>query len=152
MIIKQIPDAKGLFRARKLPVTHQRLAVFEALRTSREHPSAETLYKRLKPGFPALSLATVYKTLRTLQRLGLAAVVDSPSAQTRYDAITQTHHHLICLKCGRIADVFDEKLDAVKPPRFPGFAVSGHSVHFRGLCKACNVRRSPNRPRRKSNV
>ena len=84
------------------------------------------------------ALATVYKTLQTLESLGLVNLVNRPHAQARYDAITERHHHAICEACGRIEDLFDERLDALPlPSAAKGFAIKSHSVHFRGLCKEC---------------
>lgn len=133
-------------RERGVPVTHQRLAVYEQLKRAKDHPSAEEIYRRLKPRFPALSLATVYKTLQALQGLGLISLVNQPHAEARYDAITELHHHAICEACGKIEDLFDARLDELPvPPAARGFKISGHSVHFRGLCATCarrnNVRR-----------
>lgn len=131
-------DIAALFRQRRLPFTEQRRAVYESLRASREHPSAEELYRSLKAKYPSLSLATVYKTLHTLRELGLANLVDTPHAEARYDAITETHHHAICVDCGRIEDVFDAKLDRLRAPRAArGFKVLNHSVHFLGRCARC---------------
>ena len=48
-------------RAHGLSVTSQRLAIFEALAASREHPSAEQIHKAVRRRIPTLSLATVYK-------------------------------------------------------------------------------------------
>ncbi len=129
------------FKESGLPLTHQRRAVYEFLRSSREHPSAEDIYRKLKPRQPGLSLATVYKTLHTLEKLGLAKAVDTPHSQTRFDALTGTHHHAICVDCGRIEDLFDPRLDALKlPAAAGGFEIRDHSVHFRGLCAACRKR------------
>lgn len=145
------------FKEHGLPLTHQRRAVYELLRASREHPSAEDIYRKLKPRQPGLSLATVYKTLHTLEKLGLAKAVDTPHSQTRFDALTGTHHHAICVECGRIEDLFDPRLDALKPPASAGgFEIRDHSVHFRGLCAACrgrtpkdaSLRSSPEKGRR----
>ena len=125
-------------RARGIPLTHQRLAIYDRLMKSKDHPSAEDLYKALKPDYPSLSLATVYKTLQTLQDVGLISLVNQPHAQARYDGITARHHHAICESCGRIEDVFDDRLDKLLlPAGAKGFQVSTHSVHFRGLCAAC---------------
>ena len=51
------------FKEKKLKLTPQRLAVYQYLKSTREHPSAETIYKALQPNYPTMSLATVYKTL-----------------------------------------------------------------------------------------
>ncbi len=130
-------EIRSLFKAKKVPLTHQRLAVYEELSARHDHPSAESLHESLRKDYPSLSLATVYKTLQTLHRMGVVARVDSPTSQARYDAIVETHHHAVCTACGRIRDLFDASLDRLPAPRTPGFAVSGHSVHFHGLCADC---------------
>jgi Fur family transcriptional regulator, peroxide stress response regulator len=135
--MKNRDEVRALFRAKKVPLTHQRLAVYEELSGRHDHPSAEAMYDSLKKAYPSLSLATVYKTLQTLHEMGMVARVDSPAAQARYDAIVETHHHAVCASCGRIEDVFDPRLDRLPPPKAAGFKIEGHSVHFHGLCAAC---------------
>lgn len=135
--MKTRDEVRALFRAKKVPLTHQRLAVYEELADRHDHPSAEALYETLRKPYPSLSLATVYKTLQTLHRMGMVARVDSPTAQARYDAIVETHHHAVCTACGRIEDLFDPRLDRLPEPKAAGFRVLGHSVHFHGLCAKC---------------
>lgn len=138
MIIKDHARVRALFKQKGLAVTDQRLAVYAALTQSKAHPSAEAVYKRLKPSRPSLSLATVYKTMQVLLDRGLISLVNAPHTEARYDAITDVHHHLICTGCGGIEDLFDARLDRLMPASLRGFKVQTHSVHFRGLCKACN--------------
>ncbi|MEK7857909.1 MAG: transcriptional repressor [Elusimicrobiota bacterium] len=133
-------EVASLFKGAGLPLTVQRLAIYERLAASHDHPSAETLYKSLKPRYPSLSLATVYKTLQTLGKLGLVQEVHSPSNQARYDALTGVHHHAVCSDCGKIEDVFARELDALRCSLPAGFRPQGHSVHFHGLCAACSKR------------
>ena len=135
--MKNRDEVRALFQAKNIPLTHQRLAVYEELSGRRDHPSAESLYESLKKAYPSLSLATVYKTLQTLHELGMVERVDSPTAQARYDAIVEMHHHVVCSACGRIEDLFDPRLDKLPAPSVKGFQISGHSVHFHGLCAAC---------------
>ena len=135
--MKTRDDIRAQFKAKGVPLTHQRLAVYEELSSRRDHPSAESLYESLKKLYPSLSLATVYKTLQTLHAMRMVARVDSPTAQARYDAIVETHHHAVCSGCGRIEDLFDSRLDALPAPKSSGFKFSGHSVHFHGLCAQC---------------
>lgn len=135
--MKNRDEVRTLFKAKKIPLTHQRLAVYEELSGRRDHPSAESLHEALRRLYPSLSLATVYKTLQTLHDLGMVARVDSPAAQARYDAIVDTHHHAVCRACGRIEDLFDARLDTLPAPKAGGFQISGHSVHFQGLCADC---------------
>ena len=138
MTIKDWESARALFRERRIPVTQQRLAIYGALAAAKDHPSADSIYAKLKPANPSLSLATVYKTLQTFQKAGLAGVVNAPHTEARYDAITGVHHHAICAKCGAIEDVFDDGLDKLKAPAaVKGFSVATHSVHFHGVCREC---------------
>ena len=122
---------------RGLPLTQQRLAIFEALSASKAHPSAESLHRELRRRYPSLSLATVYKTLQTFRDLGLVSLVNRPHMEARYDALTGVHHHAICQACGRIEDVFEARLDRLAAPSVKGFELKAHSVHFYGLCEAC---------------
>ncbi|PIR18655.1 MAG: transcriptional repressor [Elusimicrobia bacterium CG11_big_fil_rev_8_21_14_0_20_64_6] len=135
--MKNREEVRALFKAKKVPLTHQRLAVYEELSGRKDHPSAEALYESLKRDYPSLSLATVYKTLQTLHEMGMVARVNSPAAQARYDAIVETHHHAVCIGCGRIEDIFDPRLDKLPALKIAGFVPSGHSVHFQGLCAKC---------------
>lgn len=148
MILKDLEAVRALFREKRLPITDQRLAVYRHLSASREHPSAETIFKALKPGHPSLSLATVYKTLQAFHEKGLISLVNAPHTEARYDVVTGTHHHLICKRCGSISDVFDERLDALEA-RTKDFEVQEHSVHFYGFCAACRPR---NTGRKKTHV
>jgi Fur family peroxide stress response transcriptional regulator len=143
MILKDLDAVRALLREKRLPVTDQRLAVYRHLAASRAHPSAETIFKALKPKHPSLSLATVYKTLQAFHERGIISLVNAPHTEARYDVVTGTHHHLICKKCGAISDVFDEKLDRLRPTT-PDFEVQEHSVHFYGYCNACRIRRKNN--------
>ena len=141
--MKNREELREQFKAKGVPLTHQRLAVYEELSGRHDHPSAESLYASLKKAYPSLSLATVYKTLQTLHEMGMVSRVDSPTAQARYDAIVETHHHAVCTSCGRIEDLFDARLDKLPAPKAPGFVPAGHSVHFHGLCAACAKTRKP---------
>lgn len=132
-----LEQVRRAFAAKGLPVTHQRLAIYEALKSAHDHPSADELHARLKRRYPSMSAATVFRTLQTFRELGLASLVNFPHVEARYDAITHRHHHAICERCGRIEDLFDAGLDALPAPKANGFKVTSHSVHFRGLCESC---------------
>ena len=58
-----------LLRNNGYKVTPQRLAIYEALCATKEHPKAETLFVKLQPSYPTMSLATVYKTIDILKKI-----------------------------------------------------------------------------------
>lgn len=126
-------------RAAGLAPTPQRLAIYETLRASLDHPSPEGVYARVRERVPSLSLATVYKTLEALVDAGLAAEVPATGKTKRYDGNMDPHHHLICARCHEVRDVYHPDLDGVRPPaRLPGFVAQRVSVHIHGLCEPCS--------------
>jgi len=119
-----------------LKITPQRLAVYEVLLKSSNHPTVEEIYQEVKKSYPYVSLATVYRTLETLERLGLVKRVCFWGNSARYDANLSEHHHLICERCGKIEDIFiDQELNF--PQTFQGYKTNGYSVNIYGICPDC---------------
>jgi Fur family peroxide stress response transcriptional regulator len=128
-----------LCRQRGLSLTVQRRIILEAVLDRVDHPTADTIYDEVKQRIPGVSRTTVYRVLETLTEVGIVAKVCSPGAATRFDPVTQRHHHLVCLRCNRLIDVEDERLDQLKLPdvRPQAFEIKDYSIHFRGICAAC---------------
>jgi Fur family peroxide stress response transcriptional regulator len=133
------PDFRELCRQRGLALTHQRQVIFEALAKMPDHPSPEDVYARVKKDIPAISLATVYKTLHTFVEHGLLRELSLHHGAMRVDWNTHSHHHLICTSCKKVMDIEDGELDPVrvrrKLPR--GFKVERVAVEIQGLCADC---------------
>ena len=119
-----------------LKITPQRVAVYEILLSSHNHPTVEEVYEEVKKIYPFVSLATVYRTVETLENMGLARKVCYWGSSARYDANMDEHHHLICLKCGAIKDFYFE--DSLQiPPSVEGFRTEGYSINIYGVCPSC---------------
>lgn len=95
-----------IFRAHGLRRTRQREVLFEALKGTRSHPTAEELHKMVAPGEAGLSLATVYNALETFERVGLCRTIAVGGAR-RYDADVAAHAHIVT-DGGRVLDVPEE--------------------------------------------
>jgi len=121
-----------------LKVTPQRSLIFTELVNSKDHPSAEVLYKKVKKVFPAISFDTVYRTLLTFSKIGLADILTIPGEPKRFDGNIDKHHHFKCIKCERIIDVYDNshKVDIPKSIS-EKFNVLGYKIIFEGLCDKC---------------
>jgi len=134
-------------RTHGLSVTHQRLAIFEALASSREHPSAEQLHKAVQLRIPTLSLATVYKNLEALKAIGAVVDVNPLHEQARYESALpgsgagHPHHHLVCTSCKKVRDLHDSELDRLRVRDAQGFDVRAVRVQAEGLCPDCQGRR-----------
>ena len=135
-------------RAQGLSVTQQRLAIFEALASSREHPSAEQLHKAVRRRIPTLSLATVYKNLEALKAIGAVVDVNPLHEQARYESALpgtgagHPHHHLVCISCKKVRDLHDSELDRLRVRDAQGFEVRAVRVQAEGLCPDCQGRRA----------
>ena len=79
-------ELTALLRQNGYKVTPQRLAVYEALANTKQHPSAEMLFGTLQPKYPSMSFATVYKTVEILNKLGLIQIINTGEDSFRYDA------------------------------------------------------------------
>ena len=129
----------GVLRNSGFKVTPQRLAVSEALANTKAHPNAELLYNELRPKYPSMSFATVYKTVEILNELGLITVLNTGEGSSRYDADVTEHSHIQCSVCGRVDDIGPlsvAELDAeVKADT--GYEVQGQKFYFYGVCPTC---------------
>jgi Fur family transcriptional regulator, peroxide stress response regulator len=131
------------FQEKGLKLTPQRLAIYQMLMNTEAHPTADDIYHAVKPTYPMLSLNTVYYTLAAFKEAGLVWEVPVEHASSRYDANMDQHHHLVCLGCGKIEDLYDDTLDRLRLPAANqrGFDVRMHRVEFRGYCEPCRTKR-----------
>lgn len=131
------------FRAKckehKLKLTPQRIAIYEELTKSKDHPVAEKLFHAVSKKFPYISLDTVYRTLLTFVQIGIADMVEGYGNQRRFDPNTNTHHHAHCLKCGKIIDFSSTEYDKLEVPRDiqEEFTVTSKKVVIKGICRKC---------------
>jgi Fe2+ or Zn2+ uptake regulation protein len=138
-------------RAQGLLVTEQRRAIYAVLASSREHPSAEQIHRAVRQRLPRLSLATVYKNLEALRAIGAVSDVNSLHEFGRYEAALpgtgagQPHHHLVCIRCKRVLDLYDSRFDSFRfgAAEAQGFEVRAVRIQVEGLCPACRTGSSP---------
>lgn len=122
-----------------LKVTPQRIAIYKELAKTVEHPSTEMIYNNIKDYYPNISLTTVYRTLETFEKMGLISVVNVLYNAARYDANLEPHHHVVCVSCKKIEDVYDDSInESIQNPKIGNYKMLGYSVLFNGLCEDCN--------------
>lgn len=123
-----------------LRFSRQRERIYEAVRTSMEHPSAQMVYDALRPEMPRLSLGTVYRNLHQMAQEGRLRELEGPVA--RFDAVLPSHTHIRCVRCGQVADLelpYDPALD--REAAGDGWVITGHELVFNGICPACGAER-----------
>jgi Fur family peroxide stress response transcriptional regulator len=117
-------------------MTPQRAGIIRLLEGNKSHPSAEDIHKRLAKKMPGVSFATVYNTLQTLLEAGDIAEVKIDPSRRRFDPGTHHHGHLMCVRCGMIADLPPSRPPVPRgAPR--GFRVLRSVSDFYGVCAAC---------------
>lgn len=84
--------------------------IYAALISSKEHPTTESVFEKIKESNPSISLATVYKTLETFVEKGLIKKVMTDDGYMRYDGMTEPHHHIYCTDTHEIVDYDDDEL------------------------------------------
>lgn len=120
-----------------IKLTPQRLAILGYLDGNKDHPSAEKIHREVSRKFPTMSFATVYNTLDTLRQRGSLMELTIDPDKKRFDPNTEPHHHLICIKCKKIADIHRSFQLYVPEEESSGFEISGNHIEFYGLCPAC---------------
>lgn len=125
-----------------LKVTHQRTEIYRQLLQTADHPSAETLHKRLLPRLPSISLDTVYRTLTTLEQHGLVSRIQTAESQARFEAVYAPHHHLICSNCKKVLDFVWPAIDHLSLPAdiSQWGQVESKTIVIYGVCNSCAKR------------
>lgn len=98
-------STRDLFAETGLRCTTQRTAIYEALRATKSHPTAEELYQIVRPQTPHLSLSTVYNTLEALCSAGLARKLTTACGCFRFDADMTDHLHVRLNDSSELRDV-----------------------------------------------
>lgn len=132
-------ETAQILREKGLKVTPQRIAVYNMLMSTTEHPNAEMIYKTLEPTNPTMSLATVYKTLDFFKQLGLVQELNVGEPSSRYDAVVKCHPHTVCKVCGKVDDLHMEELTDVTKKLVPDldFEVECEQLILYGTCGEC---------------
>ncbi len=120
--------------------SRKRQAIIECLAGTDAHPSAEWIYNELKPSYPDLSLATVYRNLKELCEAGDVTSVGTVDGHERFDGCTEPHVHAVCTACGRVTDLWDVPIPekTVKQAKNAAhFADAVPSLMIIGICEEC---------------
>ncbi len=136
----QSDDYVARLRRLRVRVTPQRLLVLEALAAHGGHMTADAVLQWAVERYPALNLATVYRTLDLLISLGLVAQTDLGSGVTHFELVGESpHHHLVCERCGAVEEM-DAALFVPLQQRLLeryGFRSNPRHVALFGLCHDC---------------
>ncbi len=85
--------------------------------------------------------ASVYRTLEQLEQLDLVHRVDVGGEGVAYERNdpTEHHHHIVCVRCGRLLPFEDGRLERAihAAGEEAAFEILSHDVLLRGVCPDC---------------
>lgn len=121
--------------------TKQRRIVAEVL-FSHRHFNVEELHRAVHDRDPSIGYATVYRTVKLLERVGLVHAGQFGDGTARYevsDGDADHHDHLICTRCGLIVEFEIEAIEDLQRQvaKLHGFVLNSHRLDMFGLCPAC---------------
>lgn len=119
-------------------LTSQRMTVLEQVRVAASHPTAEDVFRALKPAHSTISLATVYRNLRLLAKQGKIRECEFSDGTYHYDSRLDLHGHFICEDCRAIIDFeIPEKMCPAHFGAYQAGIVKKGTIDFYGTCKKC---------------
>jgi Fur family ferric uptake transcriptional regulator len=130
--------------SKSLRVTPQRRVILEELRKVDTHPTADELYEMVRKRLPKVSLGTIYRNLDLLSSEGIIQKLQVGNSQMRFDGNPESHMHITCLQCGRVADIFHgPDTSRICQKVETDFTVMGCTVFLYGMCPECSAEEDP---------
>lgn len=96
-------------------MTGQRRLIARVLSKSDDHPDVEELFRRAARIDPRVSLATVYRTVRLLEKANILERHDFRAGRARYEEAPEEHHdHLVDLATGDVVEFRNEAIEELQ--------------------------------------
>ena len=124
--------------AKGVKLTEQRKIIAKVMSTSDDHPDVDELYNRVSEVDAKISIATVYRTVKLFEEVGILAKHEFKGGKARYEEISESHHdHLIDVKTGEIIEFVDDEIEKLqkKVADKYGYDLVDHKLELYGVKK-----------------
>lgn len=136
-------DLEHELARRNIRLTRQRRLLVEVIQAATRHLDAESIWRLAQGRDRSINLATVYRTLGLLKKMGLVDELDLMhlEGEKHYYEVSREHSHLhlACFRCGTIeeyqTEAFEELQQQVESAC--GFSIQIGRLEFGGLCREC---------------
>lgn len=122
-------------------VTKHKLAILQLFELHK-HLDANKIYALLSTGGEHVSLATIYRVLSTFESHGIIIKHNFNDDLAVYEIANPNEHHdhLICIKCSKVIEFFDEKLEKIQEriAKENRFKIVNHRLNLYGICEECS--------------
>ncbi|WP_027258613.1 Fur family transcriptional regulator [Leisingera aquimarina] len=122
--------------AKGLRMTGQRRVIAQVLQDSGDHPDVEELYARASAKDAAISIATVYRTVKLFEEAGILERLEFGDGRARYEDAERDHHdHLIDMNTGEVIEFCDPEIEELQEriARKLGYELRGHKLELYGV-------------------
>ncbi len=151
LIINIIMDPFLLLRQsikeRGLRETSQREGVLRFLAQAKGHLTLEEIYEALRAVHSGIGRATVFRTVKLLEEIGLVTRVTFADGQARYEYAheRQHHDHMICVECGTALEFSSPEIERLQlqVAQDHRFEVRWHRHEIFGRCARCAEKGTP---------
>ena len=123
---------------RGVRLTDQRKIIAKVMSESNDHPDVDELYKRVSKIDSKISIATVYRTVKLFEEVGILTKHEFRGGKARYEEINEGHHdHLIDIKSGEIIEFVDDEIEKLqkKVAEKHGYTLVDHKLELYGIKK-----------------
>jgi Fur family ferric uptake transcriptional regulator len=120
-------------RAKGLRLTGPRRLIAQILAEAHDHPDVPELHRRAAEHDDRVSLATVYRTMKRLEELGIIERHEFRDGRARYEQVPRKHHdHLIDVQTGRVIEFRSEEIERLQDEvaRGLGYRIVGHRLEL----------------------
>ena len=117
-------------------MTKQRMLIYNIVKDSVEHMTADQIYAKAKEIMPAIAMGTVYRNLNLMVQDGQLRKVSVYNGPDRFDRVCQDHDHLVCTGCGCVSDAPATNVLAMFKDSI-GQDVLGYDLNLYYQCEKC---------------
>ena len=108
-------DIETLAAKAGIRMTDQRRVIARVLSEAQDHPDVEEVYKRAVAEDEAISIATVYRTVRLFEEAGILTRHDFGDGRARYEPAPDDHHyHLIDIQSGKVIEFTNDEIERLQ--------------------------------------
>ena len=129
-------DIENQCKEKGVRLTEQRKLIAKVMSKSESHPDVAELHKKVSKVNSAISIATVYRTVKLFEEAGIVSKHDFKGGKSRYEQAPEEHHdHLIDINSGEITEFVNEEIEKLQKQVAEklGYRLVDHRLELYGL-------------------
>jgi Fur family ferric uptake transcriptional regulator len=132
----KIRHIEQLCAQRGLKMTGQRRIIAAVIAEAGDHPDVQEIYNRAVKKDAKISIATVYRTVKTFEEMKVVERHDFGDGRARYEESSEQHHdHLIDIRTGEVIEFVNDEIERLQEriARELGYKLLDHKLELYGV-------------------